>query len=49
VRQQSLTEQVDDLRRRKATMSAADFDQEFEKVIVELALVSRDIRRKTGK
>ena len=49
VRQQSLTEQVDDLRRRKATMSPADFDREFEKVIVDLALVSRDIRRKTGK
>lgn len=49
VRQQSLTEQVDDLRRRKATMSAADFDQEFEKLIVDLALVSRDIRRKTVK
>jgi len=49
VRQQTLTEQVDDLRRRKATMSAADFDREFEKLIVDLALVSRDIRRKTGK
>lgn len=49
VRQQSLTEQVDDLRRRKATMSSADFDREFEKLIVDLALVSRDIRRKTGK
>ena len=49
VRQQSLTEQVDDLRRRKTSMSAADFDREFEKLIVDLALVSRDIRRKTGK
>lgn len=49
VRQQALTEQVDDLRRRKATMSADDFDREFEKLIVDLALVSRDIRRKTGK
>ena len=49
LRQQSLTEQVDDLRRRKATMSAADFDQEFEKLIVDLALVSRDIRRKIKK
>jgi hypothetical protein len=49
VRQQSLTEQVDDLRRRKATMSVDDFDREFEKLIVDLALVSRDIRRKTGK
>jgi hypothetical protein len=49
LRQQSLTEQVDDLRRRKATMSTADFDQEFEKLIVDLALVSRDIRRKIKK
>ena len=49
VRQQALTEQVDDLRRRKATMTPADFDREFEKVIIELALVSRDIRRKTSK
>jgi hypothetical protein len=49
VRQQTLTEQVDELRRRKATMSAADFDREFEKVIIDLALVSRDIRRRTGK
>jgi len=49
VRQQSLTEQVDDLRRRKATMSADDFDREFEKLIIDLALVSRDIRRKTIK
>ena len=49
VRQQALTEQVDDLRRRKASMSADEFDREFEKLIVDLALVSRDIRRKTGK
>jgi hypothetical protein len=46
LRQQQLTEQVDDLRRRRASMSAADFDREFEKLIVDLALVSRDIRRK---
>ena len=49
IRQQALTEQVDDLRRRKATMSPTDFDREFEKLIVDLAVVSRDIRRKTGK
>jgi len=30
-------------------MSADDFDREFEKLIIDLALVSRDIRRKTIK
>ena len=49
LRQQTLTEQVDDLRRRRASMSAEDFDREFEKLIVDLALVSRDVRRKTAK
>jgi len=46
LRQQALTEQIDDLRRRRASMSADDFDREFEKLIVDLALVSRDVRRK---
>ena len=45
-RQQTLTEQIDDLRRRRASMSADQFDREFEKLIIELSLVSRDIRRK---
>ena len=43
IRQQTLTEQIDDLRRRRASMSADDFDREFEKLIVDLALVSRDL------
>jgi hypothetical protein len=47
-RQRALTEQVDELRRRKAAMAPADFDQAFEKLIVDLAMVSRDIRRKGG-
>lgn len=47
-RQKTLTEQVDDLRRRRPNMPAEEFDREFEKLIVELALVSRDVRRKTG-
>lgn len=46
VRQQTLTEQIDDLRRRRSTMSPEQFDREFEKLIVDLALVSRDLRRK---
>jgi hypothetical protein len=48
-RQKVLTEQVDELRRRRPTMPAEEFDREFEKLIVELSLVSRDVRRKIGK
>jgi hypothetical protein len=48
-RQQALIEQVDALRRQRPSMSAEDFDREFEKLIVDLATVSRDVRRKTGK
>jgi hypothetical protein len=44
-RQQALTEQVDELRRRRPSMSAEEFDREFEKLIIELAIVSRDVRR----
>lgn len=47
-RQVALTQQVDDLRRRRAQMPAAEFDAEFEKVIIELAVVSRDVRKRTG-
>jgi hypothetical protein len=46
LRQQALIQQVDDLRRRRPGMPAAEFDREFEKLIVELALVSREVRRK---
>jgi hypothetical protein len=46
LRQQTLTEQIDDLRRRRASISAEEFDREFEKLIIDLSLVSRDIRRK---
>jgi len=48
VRQQTLMQQVDDLRRRRASMPAEEFDREFEKVIIDLALVSRDVRKRTG-
>ena len=48
-RQQTLTEQIDELRRHRATLSAADFDREFEKLIIDLALVSRDVRKRSGK
>ena len=46
IQQQTLMEQIDDLRRRRASMSEADFDRDFEKLIIELSLVSRDVRRK---
>ncbi len=46
VRQQQLTEQIDDLRRRRTSMQAAEFDREFERLIIDLAVVSRDVRRR---
>ncbi len=49
IRQQALTEQIDDLRRRRVSMSAEEFDREFEKLVTDLALVSRDVRRRMGK
>jgi hypothetical protein len=45
-RQQTLAEQIDDLRRRRPSMAAEDFDREFERLIVDLALVSRDLRQR---
>ena len=48
VRQQALTGQVDDLRRRRPTMTPADYDREFETLIIELSVVSRDVRRRTA-
>ena len=48
VRQQTLMQQVDDLRRKRPSMPAEEFDREFEKVIIDLALVSRDVRKRTG-
>ena len=46
VRRQELTEKVDALRRRQPDMAPAEFDKEFEALIIELSLVSREIRRK---
>ncbi len=48
VRQQALTEQVDELRRRRPTMTPADYDREFETLIIELSVVSRDVRRRAA-
>lgn len=47
-RRAELTNQIDDLRRRRATMVADAYDKQFEQLTTDLALVSRDIRRKTG-
>jgi hypothetical protein len=49
VRQRDLTELMDDLRRRRSTMSAEEYEKAFEKLALELAEVSRDIRKRTGK
>jgi hypothetical protein len=49
VRQQTLTEQVDDLRRRQGSMPAAQYESELEKLLTELAVVSRDIRQRSSK
>jgi hypothetical protein len=46
VRQQQLTEEIDDLRRRRAVMPAAEFEREFERLIIDLSVVSRDVRRR---
>jgi hypothetical protein len=48
LRRQALTDQVDELRRRKPTMPAEEFDKQFEALIIELSAVSRDVRRRTG-
>lgn len=47
-RQVELTQQIDDLRGRRSSMPPVAFDQEFERLIIELALVSRDVRKRTG-
>jgi hypothetical protein len=45
-RRAALEALVDDLRARKPLMQADDYMQEFEKVMIELARVSREIRRR---
>jgi hypothetical protein len=47
-RRDELVAKVDDLRLHKKMMSAEDYDAAFEKLIIDLATVSRDIRRRTG-
>jgi len=45
-RRTSLTKQIDDLRRRQTSMPPAEFDQQFEKLALELAQVSAELRKK---
>jgi hypothetical protein len=47
-RRDELNRQIDELRLRKASMPAAEYDQAFEKLALELATVSQEIRRKSG-
>jgi hypothetical protein len=47
-RQQQLTEQVDELRRRQSTMPAAEYQTQFEQLMLDLASVSAEVRKRTG-
>ena len=47
-KQELLTEQVDELKRKKATMPAAEYDAAWEKLMIELATVGAEIRSKGG-
>jgi hypothetical protein len=47
-RQAQLTQQIDELRKRRQSIPAVQFDKEFEELIIELSLVSRELRRKGG-
>lgn len=47
-RQEVLTQQVDELRRKKASMPAAEYDAAWEKLMVDLATLGAEIRKKGG-
>lgn len=46
--QTSLAARVDEVLRARRMLPPAEFDQQFEKLMIELATVSREVRRKTG-
>src|SRR6185503_18220410 len=46
--QTALTDRVDELLRARRMLPPAEFDQQFEKLIIDLATVSREVRRKGG-
>lgn len=47
-RQEVLTQQVDELRRKKASMPAAEYEAAWEKLMVDLATLGAEIRKKGG-
>lgn len=47
-RQEVLTQQVDELRRKKATMPPAEYEAAWEKLMVDLATLGAEIRKKGG-
>ena len=47
-RQEIMTQQVDDLRRKKASMASAEYEAAWEKLMVELATLGAEIRKKGG-
>jgi hypothetical protein len=48
-RRQALLNEIDALKRRRGSMSEEDYDREFEKLAIDLALVSRQIRERGGR
>ncbi|MEO6222219.1 MAG: hypothetical protein ABIP90_03145 [Vicinamibacterales bacterium] len=48
-KQELLTIQIDELKRKKASMPAAEYDAAWEKLMIELATVGAQIRAKGGK
>jgi hypothetical protein len=48
LQQRALNEQLDDLRRRRNSMPSDVYDKEFESIVAQLAVISREIRRKGG-
>lgn len=47
-RQELLTEEIDALRRKKASMPAAEYEAAFEKLMVQMATLGAEIRKKGG-
>jgi hypothetical protein len=47
-RQDDLLTQFEQLKRKKSTMKPEDYDTEIEKVLTDLALLGRDIRKRGG-
>jgi hypothetical protein len=48
-RQQALTNEIDELRRRRGSMPSDQYDSELDRLLTELAAVSAEVRQKTGK